>query len=617
MRKYLLFLFLICSTIVFGQRDSLINIVESALIKDSAYVENLFKISKSFSNENIEEEINYLLNAKEITEQQKLVFLKAKTSRKLASAYRKKGIYDEAIKEALSSKQILDSTNLKSEKLLTNSILATLYRDKGFYDDALRINQQNLKLVEKDKDSPTKARYFFDIGNTYRALDRFEKAKENYLEALRISKATKFVPGEKMIGLTLGQLYKVTDEYEKAKTSLNSVLPYYISTESKPNIALIYYDLANIASLEGKHAASIPLYEQALTIYSELGKLYFVKDIYQKLFIAYNIVNNLPKAQEANKKYNTLKDSLESEDRKALIAEMKTKFETEQISAENKLNKKRAELAEAEGERNLIFLIASIVLILLLVAVFLFYSVNQKEAKKAALIKQELKASQQQLALEKQYRDSELKALKAQMNPHFIFNVLNSIQEFIVLNKKDLASEYLATFAELIRSYLFFSNKGNLTLEEEIDSLNKYLSLEQLRFTEKFSFSIKIEDAIEPEAIKIPTMLIQPYVENAVKHGIFHRKSQGKISIEFIQLSEKSLQCIIIDNGIGREKSAKLNANKDYLHQSFATQATKERLALLNKQNHDQIGIEIDDLISENGEALGTRVVINIPIKIR
>ncbi|GGE32940.1 tetratricopeptide repeat-containing sensor histidine kinase [Psychroflexus planctonicus] len=615
MRAFCILLFLLFTTNSISQRDSLLNLINTTSIKDSTYVDYLFQLSKSFSDENVNQEIEYLQRAKELSRQENLSFSEAKAHQQLASAYRNKGVYDLAVREAISAKKIYDTTALKSEKLLTNSILATLYRDQQFFEDALKINKQNLKLVIKDQDSPTKARYFFDLGNTYRALDSLGKAEENYKEALRISEETKFTPGEKMIGLSLGQLYKVKDEYKKAKNLLNSVLPYYKSLDSKANIALIYYDLATIASLEGEHKFSIPLYEKAISIYEELGKLYFVKDIYQKLFIAYNIVEDTPKANEANQKYNFYKDSLDNQSKKALVAEMKTKYETEQIEAENKLNQKRAALAEAENERNLIFLIASVALIILLIVVFIVYTAKQKEAKKAALIKQELNASQQQLALEKQYRDSELKALKAQMNPHFIFNVLNSIQEFIVLNKKDLASEYLATFAELIRSYLFFSNKGKLTLEEEIETLEKYLSLEQLRFSEQFSFSIKVKDSIPVEEIEIPTMLIQPYVENAVKHGLFHKKEKGKITIEFKRVSEKCIACSIEDNGIGRKKSASLQAKKTNLHQSFATKATEERLALINQQNFEKIGVEIKDLETEDGEAIGTRVQISIPIK--
>lgn len=610
----LLFLLFCFSLTLQAQNDSLQKLIKQTNTKDTTYVSRLLLLSQTYNNTHIDSQVKVLQKAKKITKRKNFLQLEAKTNVELARAYRKQGIYDSAIANALNAKRIYDRLKLKPNQLLANSVLTTLYRDQKYYDKALELNKINLSLVRNDALSPSLGRYYFDLGTTYRALDSLKLAEFNYIKSLEIAKETGFKPGENFMKLSLGQLYKVMDKYDKAEAYLKEVLPVYTQQNNKANVALINYDLGTIASLRANHQASIPYYEKALKIYTELGRLQFIKDINQKLFIAYNIIQDAAKAKAANQQFIVYKDSIESQKRDALIAEMKTKFETDQIAAENKLNKKRAELAEAEGQRNLIFLIASIILILLLVAVFLFYSAKQKEAKKAALIKQELKASQQQLALEKQYRDSELKALKAQMNPHFIFNVLNSIQEFIVLNKKDLASEYLATFAELIRSYLFFSNRGSLTLEEEVDTLEKYLELEQLRFSQNFKYQILTDSIIDLDSIEIPTMIIQPYVENAIKHGLFHKKGDCNLNINFSLETQSVLKCIITDNGIGRAKAKVLNKKKSKLNQSFASQATASRLDLLNQKSFEKIGVKITDLI-ENNEPKGTKVSLTIPIK--
>ncbi|QSS96257.1 histidine kinase [Psychroflexus sp. ALD_RP9] len=610
----LLFLLFCFSLTLQAQNDSLQKLIKQTNIKDTTYVNRLLLLSQTYNNTHIDSQVKVLQKAKKITKRKNFLQLEAKTNVELARAYRKQGIYDSAIANALNAKRIYDRLKLKPNQLLANCVLTTLYRDQKYYDKALELNKINLSLVKNDALSPSLGRYYFDLGTTYRALDSLKLAEFNYIKSLEIAKETGFKPGENFMKLSLGQLYKVMDKYDKAEAYLKEVLPVYTQQNNKANVALINYDLGTIASLRANHQASIPYYEKALKIYTELGRLQFIKDINQKLFIAYNIIQDVAKAKAANQQFIVYKDSIESQKRDALIAEMKTKFETDQIAAENKLNKKRAELAEAEGQRNLIFLIASIILILLLVAVFLFYSAKQKEAKKAALIKQELKASQQQLALEKQYRDSELKALKAQMNPHFIFNVLNSIQEFIVLNKKDLASEYLATFAELIRSYLFFSNRGSLTLEEEVDTLEKYLELEQLRFSQNFKYQILTDSIIDLDSIEIPTMIIQPYVENAIKHGLFHKKGDCNLNINFSLETQSVLKCIITDNGIGRAKAKVLNKKKSKLNQSFASQATASRLDLLNQKSFEKIGVKITDLI-ENNEPKGTKVSLTIPIK--
>lgn len=244
--------------------------------------------------------------------------------------------------------------------------------------------------------------------------------------------------------------------------------------------------------------------------------------------------------------------------------------------------------------------------VLLFIALFLFYKHKMQKNEQEKL--QALKSAQHQnelIALQ-------LENLKSQMNPHFIFNALNSIQEYIVLNQKNLASTYLSKFANLIRAYLEHSSKGKISLKEEMDCLNIYLELEKLRFEEKLSYSIIIDENIDVYDVKIPTMLIQPYIENALKHGLLHKKDNRKLTVAFDLNKEKNiLECTIEDNGVGREKAASLSRST---HKSFASNATEKRLNLLNSKDKNKIGVTITDLYSENNQAIGTRVLVSIPI---
>ncbi len=225
-----------------------------------------------------------------------------------------------------------------------------------------------------------------------------------------------------------------------------------------------------------------------------------------------------------------------------------------------------------------------------------------------------IKEKEKELALKNAKFENELAVLKlenlkSQMNPHFIFNALNSIQEYIILNQKNLASSYLAKFADLIRAYLEHSSKGYITIREEIECLDIYLQLEKLRFEDKFEYSLHgIENN---DHLKIPTMLIQPYVENAIKHGLLHKKDNRKLTISFELFKNQSmLKCIVLDNGIGRVKANEMQHKK---HNSFATEATAHRLELLNFGREKKIGVEIEDLY-ENAIAIGTKVTLLIPI---
>ncbi|MEQ1625723.1 MAG: histidine kinase, partial [Sediminibacterium sp.] len=209
---------------------------------------------------------------------------------------------------------------------------------------------------------------------------------------------------------------------------------------------------------------------------------------------------------------------------------------------------------------------------------------------------------------------SQLSALKAQMNPHFMFNALNSIQEIILMNNKREANMYLGKFADLMRITLDQSNKNAISLDDELKSLLLYLELEALRFETHFQYKIDVDDNVFAPDIQIPAMLIQPYVENAIKHGLLHKQGEKQLLIQFRLENEETLLCMITDNGIGRKRSAEINQLRARKHTSFATGATLKRLELLNYGNEQRITVNFEDLKDERGQDSGTKVLLFIPI---
>ncbi|MEP0986140.1 histidine kinase [Ekhidna sp.] len=208
---------------------------------------------------------------------------------------------------------------------------------------------------------------------------------------------------------------------------------------------------------------------------------------------------------------------------------------------------------------------------------------------------------------------SKLTALQSQMNPHFIFNALNSIQEYIMLNERKLAGKYLGKFADLMRIYLQFSQAKFITIDDEITALKLFLELEKLRFEDTLKYQLIVDEKISLEK-KIPAMLIQPYVENALLHGLLHKEFNKILKISFeTNDAEGNLICLIEDNGIGRKRSLEINRSRNPNHQSFATSATKQRLSLINKDLKREIGEETVDLYDEDGSAIGTKVKLTIP----
>jgi LytS/YehU family sensor histidine kinase len=228
-------------------------------------------------------------------------------------------------------------------------------------------------------------------------------------------------------------------------------------------------------------------------------------------------------------------------------------------------------------------------------------------------LKKELAIKQSTLLLEKELDKSTLLGIKAQMNPHFIFNALNTIQSYIYMNDKRSAGIYISKFSDLTRSILDMSNKEFITLHEEVNALEIYLSLEKMRFEDSFDYSINVSSQLNKESIQIPSMLIQPYVENAIKHGLLHRKNNRILKL-FFEKKGNYLEIIVDDNGIGRKQSEEKNKNNQRKHQSFAMEANKKRLDIL-QQHFSDINLQFIDKQSPLGEAEGTKVIITLPLK--
>ena len=210
--------------------------------------------------------------------------------------------------------------------------------------------------------------------------------------------------------------------------------------------------------------------------------------------------------------------------------------------------------------------------------------------------------------LQQQAVKSELETLKLQMNPHFIFNSLNSINSFIVENKTNLASDYLTKFSRLIRLILDNSKNEIITLERELETLKLYLLMESLRFNQSFEYTIHIDDEIDTNEVTMPPMIIQPYVENAIWHGLMHKSHDRKLTIHIKNIENEDIQIDIKDNGVGREKAAELKSKSVNKNKSYGLDITQQRLTNLNKKNT----VVIEDLYDKNQTPIGTKVSLKI-----
>ncbi len=236
------------------------------------------------------------------------------------------------------------------------------------------------------------------------------------------------------------------------------------------------------------------------------------------------------------------------------------------------------------------------VAIALFIVIIGFLYVNRLQAQRKAEV----------LQIESDLRESRMKAIRSQLNPHFIFNALNSIQYLFYSGDKKVASQFMSDFATLMRNVLDMSSKAEVSIEEEIKMLTHYLELEKMRLENAFSFSFEVGKGIEVDKVKLPTMLLQPYVENAVKHAFQGIKEGGNLEVRFNRAG--SGLCVVVeDNGVGLKQSAGSD------HRSFSTEANAERVRMINESRNQNVDVKLEDL-SESGDASGTRVTINIPL---
>jgi signal transduction histidine kinase len=240
----------------------------------------------------------------------------------------------------------------------------------------------------------------------------------------------------------------------------------------------------------------------------------------------------------------------------------------------------------------------------------------EQQTLKSRLETQEALRSQREAEYQQRIAQTEISALRAQMNPHFIFNCLNSIQYYTARNEADIASEYLTKFARLIRLVLENSRSEKVTLANELETVRLYIDMEAMRFQQKVRYQINVALDVDTDTIQIPPLLVQPFVENAIWHGLMHKKEGGNVQVN-VQLPVGNghlLRIEVLDDGVGRVKAAEFKSKSAIKQKSFGMQVTAERIKLINQLYQTNTEVEVIDLSNSEGKSVGTKVIINIPV---
>jgi tetratricopeptide (TPR) repeat protein len=524
----------------------------------------------------------------------------------LARAYGSIGIvfseqssYSKALQYELKALKIYEETkNLEKCARLYNNI-GIVYKAQDQDFKALNYFIKCLKIQEKIGDE-TVGITTTNIGNIYLHQRNFPKASEYYSKAQQL-----FVKYPNPRGLgelynNLGLYYKMTNKQAEALQTFGKAIAAFTSIEDKFGVSDTYFYIGEIYLEQNKLDEALAATNKSLALAKELEIIEQVQNAEKRLSEIYEKKHNTAESLRHFKLYSIAKDSVANAEniRNGVRSEMNFEFDKKEV-LQRKEQEKR-ELVYREQTKRHQQQIFFVILFILLVFGIIFLIYNRIQLKKT-------------LTLQKELAEYEQKALHLQMNPHFVFNCLGSISSFIVQNGSDSAIKYLSKFSKLMRLTLEYSKESLIPIDKEIESLQNYLELEQLRFNQKFDFTISKDKDIEDD-MALPPLLLQPFVENAIIHGLIPKNEKGTIAIDF-SIEKESLICTIEDNGIGFDKSKEIKETLVSVHKSMALDITKKRLEMMEASTSRKANVAIEELKNDAGEILGTKVVLNLPIQ--
>jgi tetratricopeptide (TPR) repeat protein len=533
----------------------------------------------------------------------------------LGLAYGAKGDYEKGLDKAEQSYQERQKTGNIMGMAYSLRNLANLYNQVGDYTTALGHYQMALQLF----------RTRFEPAELYGEMAQFfiinNQLDSGRLYAEKSVKLSATVPTGK---IAMAEIALKEQRYDTAIATFKAA---FTSSKNSNNVQQMIKDMLRLSNAytEKKDFKNAVLYlTQVYDISKNAGAWPITRDASNALSTVFHQIGKTDSAYKYLSTYTQLKESIFNDQFIGKLFAFKNKVENEQKQAKIELLSKEAIISEQQlKEQSLIkkILIGGIAIMLLLVMVVFRNimlskkNVNLETAQlKNNLQAQQMEAESKQLLLLQKTDQLEMKALRVQMNPHFIFNCLSSINRFILINNREEASDYLTKFSRLIRMSLQNSEKPLITLETELDMLKLYLELERLRFKNAFNYSITFINTIESSTIFIPPLLLQPFAENAIWHGLMHKEGVGNLDIA-LSLDGNILHCEITDNGIGRQQASLLKSKSAEKNKSMGMQITVERLALLNSTTKESSFFAIEDIINEDGDNTGTKVLLKIKYK--
>ncbi len=473
-------------------------------------------------------------------------------------------------------------------------------------NDAEYYFKQSYEHAQKIADYHQMGLALSNLGTIYFGRKEFKKAIESTQRAIRLLSELNDFNGLGEAYDILGMIYREQKDYTLAASSFNKSLVFYESTGNKEKIAGVYHNVGTVFRKQKKYANALNYLQRSIEIREQFGSKNQIYSTYREIADVYRDVGKTNDALKYLDMYLDYQDSNTTIQSATKIAELSELYRSEQrdrliMMQSDSIERQRQERAFTSTKlenvqlrnNSQMYFIIGFLIISVLAGIIVFYRWNQTR------IKQERKEAEMSQTL-----------LRAQMNPHFVFNAMSVIQSYIYENDTENSSKFLVNFSRLIRLILENSPKEFIPIETEIEILQKYLETQKLRFEDRFDYSIECEDILLEEGALIPPMITQPFIENAIEHGQLHTIEGGFILISFSK-QNNMLNVIIEDNGIGR-KGAELN-KKSKDHKSMAMKITKDRIDNMSKKYRTEGRLIVEDFNKKLNT--GTKVLISLPYK--
>ena len=527
------------------------------------------------------------------------------------------GNYEKAFEYAYKALQVRQKNNETAGVLWAYCNLATLFQNVEDYHSA--IDYYYNKCLEYAKKQGTNWDPYYDkMSECYWQLKLYDSAffyLNIYLKLIFPDSAqlNRELNNPFCNNSAIGQWWLMKKDYDQALRVFLSLLKMSEAIHDRTSqLDLLPY--IGDAYAEKKDFQNALLYSRRLlNMGLQTGNTLATRNGTKMLWEIYNQQKEVDSAYKYYSLYITLRDSVTN-----------YRFVSQMSSFKEASNKEKREIQfnEEMQRQSLIrkiligFLLLFVLLSLIILRNVTLNRRNEKlreEQLKSELNLQRLESERKETALQIKSTELEMQALRAQMNPHFIFNSLNSINRFIMQDNRGQASQYLTKFSRLVRLILQNSQAELISLESELESLELYLDLEALRFDYHFAYKISVSHDLDISLSKVPPLIIQPYVENAIWHGLMHKEEKGQLDIELFQEND-FIFIKITDNGIGRKKAAELTSKSATKHKSMGLRITADRIAVLSRSQTADSGVTINDLVNPDGTAAGTEVIIKIPV---